>query len=219
MRLLARADDYAGSDVVRVTVERINSEERNIVGDDAIHVVAAINDADGDTVAMTANDKPRSAASAVFAVGLRRMVADRSDAADRRYRHAGGTGSAPPPDVPTVATPVINIFLPLPVFIELQSRLAPEGTNGGEASSFQVAVSNLSRVQEALGGSGLPDSAERPTGALGVGGSGHVRFCSATAATFGWSFTVEEILQVLGIVPGNSELSRRKPFRRLRRPN
>jgi hypothetical protein len=199
-------ENYAGTGIIRIAVESINLETGGVVGDDAILVIANVNDADGDTVAMTAKDQTqldrfrRSLQSGFEAWSL---IDPALLVADVKVEPP----TVPPPTPPTSPTPrVIEIPVVGSLFDALQARLLSSGVNltrtgNASAESFEITAPWKLGMNRPFNPGGTPDF-DRPTGSLDAnGGSGKIRFCRVTSLTFGWSFTVEEMLRVLGFDP------------------
>jgi hypothetical protein len=200
VRLLGHSrETYAGTEIMRISVESINRETAQIVGDDAIQVVAYINDTDGDAVAMTARDRAQISR---FRSNLQ-LGFEAWSLIDPLLLIADGPAE---PTANTPSTPrIIQIPVPAVFFDELQVRLPSLGikfVQANSASGTTIEIAAPGRHQPFSPG-GSPNDFDRPTGSLDAnGGSGKIRFCRVTNITFGWSFTVDEMLRVLGFDPG-----------------
>ncbi|WP_346658742.1 Ig-like domain-containing protein [Bradyrhizobium sp. 143] len=199
VRLLGHGREiYAGTEIMRISVESINRETAQIVGDDAIHVVANINDTDGDAVAMTARDQ---ALISRFRSNLQSGF-EAWSLIDPLLLIADGPAQ---PTADTPSTPrIIQIPVPVVFFEELQVRLPSLGikfvqANSGSGATIEIAAPGRHQI---FSPGGSPNDFDRPTGSLDAnGGSGKIRFCKVTNITFGWTFTVDEMLHALGVDP------------------
>jgi hypothetical protein len=217
VRLFGHArENYAGTEIIRIAVESINLETAGVVGDDAILVIANVNDADGDTVAMTAKDQTqldrfrRSLQSGFEAWSLidpSLLVAD-VKVEPPKVPLVTPTPPTPPPPPSVLSTPrVIEIPVIGSLFDELQAKLSALGVSvvqagKGSVDSFEITAPWKLGMNQPFNPSGTPNGFDRPTGSFDAnGGSGKIRFCRVTGVTFGWSFTVDEMLRALRFDP------------------
>jgi VCBS repeat-containing protein len=212
VRLFGHAQrTYGGTEIIRIKVLSVNSEEVSseeissrevsVVGDDAIHIIANLNDVDDDTIASTAHDKTE----------IRSY---------REGRHSGFeawrlidpslliTDDKPPFSDPF--HPILEFSLPDWLFDIARNKLEPSivGHNDGRSDFFEIAFPKGLRLDQILG-SGRPRDSDGPTGS--VDGDGKIRFCKATAQTFTWSFRVDLLLRLLGLSSGDLKPSQTGP--------
>jgi hypothetical protein len=108
--------------------------------------------------------------------------------------------------------PIIQIPLPDWLFdvfrFKFESSIVEQSHGNGHFDFFEVSIPKNTRLDQFFG-SGRPwDPDNHPTGSTDAnGGSGKVRICRATPATFGWSFKVEELLRLLGVSTDDLNIS------------
>jgi hypothetical protein len=120
-------------------------------------------------------------------------------------------GGTPTPLLPPSVLPATPRVIEIPLFGSLfdglQAKLSALGVNvvqtgNGSAESFEITAPWRLGMNQPFNPGGTPNGFDRPTGSLDAnGGSGKIRFCRVTGVTFGWSFTVEEMLRVLRFNP------------------